>query len=167
MSKVAFLWKSAFIIMHLFSSAQRHIDPVFEVAACPASGSDVPVRYSNIPKRCQVQCGNDKQRSYPSSDTPGVLSHERDSHILVSDGARGRRIHLEKPMLAVTMSTRLASLQALLRGDVQEGKESKQTDRKGEWGQYRHAHTCTHRHMLRLYRCRKNILCALFAKEIN
>lgn len=164
MSKVAFLWKSAFIIMHLFSPAQRHIDPVFEVAACPASGSDVPVRYSNIPKRCQVQCGNDKQRSYPSSDTPGVLSHERDSHILASDGARGRRIHLEKPMLAVTMSTRLASLQALLRGDVQEGKESKQTGRKGEWGQYRHAHTCTHRHMLRLYRCRKKtyyVLCLL------
>lgn len=38
--------------------------------------------------RCQVQCGNDKQRSYPSSDAPGggggagVLSHRaRDSCI--------------------------------------------------------------------------------------
>lgn len=104
----------AFIILRRFASVQRHIDPVFEVTACPASGSDVPARYSNIPTRCQVQCGNDKQRSCPSSDTSGVLSHGRDSHILASAGAWRSRIHLEKPMLAVTMSTRLASLPALL-----------------------------------------------------
>lgn len=55
--------------------------------------------------------------------------HTRDSHILASDGARRSRIHLEKPMLAVAMSTRLARLPALLPGDARKGgkKASRQT----------------------------------------